>query len=414
MLGVLFRVLLNSSATNTAVRMLGQTDVANASNLKALVLGATTSTSGVADQKIDPRIEAHYHQHIRPHLDEFEANRVAALGTLRTRLMLVLPIVASAILFGILGAQVPEGQFSLSKVLGTLCMVGALAGAAWASWPVLQYKGSIKERIFSNVFSFYGPEWQYNPSGIGGGMDISSLTRGGLKDAFQEIKRISEEKSITSPQGWQQLDGQIMLPYMGFSILPTHEDASTEDYVGGNYKTVPLSLFECRLTSTSGSGKNRHTTVHFEGLVITLEVPKRFTGHTVIKRDKGSVGNWFGKTFAGGLTPVKLEDPRFEERYEVYGTDQIEARYLLNPAFMERLIELEDLFAQHQSGNCSIQCAFKDGKLLFAIPTTKEWFATGSIFKPANFIDEINQILKEMDQLFAIIDVLKLDDRTGL
>ena len=143
-------------------------------------------------------------------------------------------------------------------------------------------------------------------------------------------------------------------------------------------------------------------------------MPKRFSGHTVVRRDAGKLGNWFGKTFAGGLKPVKLEDPRFEKRYEVYGSDQVEARYLLSTSFMERLVELEDLFAASNGGYCDIQCAFKDGKLLFAIPTMKEWFATGSVFKPANFTDEINAILKEMDQLFAIIDVLKLDDRTGL
>jgi len=44
----------------------------------------------------------------------------------------------------------------------------------------------------------------------------------------------------------------------------------------------------------------------------------------------------------------------------------------------------------------------------------KEWFSTGSIFKPATFIADINLILKQMDQLFAIVDVLQLDDRTGL
>lgn len=413
MIHVLLRLLAGGTASSSLLRTLGASEVANARNLKSLMLGESGAV-GEADEPIDPRIKAHYEQHIRPHLQEFEANRVAALGTLRQRLMLALPAAAGAILFGVMGAGTPENEFSLIKMLGTLCMLGAFAGGVWAAWPVIQYKGSIKERIFRNVFSFFGPDWQYDPKGVGGGLDIATLTRGGLRDAYQEIKRIGQEQSIANSSGSPHPHGQVMLPYMGFSILPAHEDASTEDYVAGHYKTVPLSLFECRLTSTSGSGKNRHTTVHFEGLVITIEVPKRFSGHTVVKRDRGSVGNWFGKTFAGGLSVVKLEDPRFEERYEVYGTDQIEARYLLNPAFMERLVALEDLFAAHQGNRCNIQCAFKDAKLLFAIPSTKEWFATGSIFKPANFIGEINAILKEMDQLFAIIDVLKLDDKTGL
>ena len=156
-------------------------------------------------------------------------------------------------------------------------------------------------------------------------------------------------------------------------------------------------------------------TEKFRGLLITLEVPKRFTGHTIVKRDHGGLANWFGKTFAQrGMQQIALEDPRFENRYQVYSTDQIEARYLLSPSFMERLVHLEELFTSHQMDRCNLQCAFKDGKLLFTIPAKREWFSTGSIFRPANFIKEINLILQEMDQLFAIVDVLQLDDKTGL
>lgn len=155
-------------------------------------------------------------------------------------------------------------------------------------------------------------------------------------------------------------------------------------------------------------------TIDFSGLLITIDVPKRFSGHTIVRRDGGKLGNWFSKKFSSTLKQVQLEDPRFEQRYEVYSTDQVEARYLLTNTFMERLVALEELFAAANGGRCAIQCAFKDGKLLFTIPTAKEWFATGSIFKPANFIGEINLILQQMDQLFAIIDVLQLDDATGL
>lgn len=158
----------------------------------------------------------------------------------------------------------------------------------------------------------------------------------------------------------------------------------------------------------------RSSSIDFSGLLITIDVPKRFSGHTTVRRDYGKVGNWFGKQFSSTLKPVKLEDPRFEKRYEVYSSDQVEARYLLTNTFMERLVELEDLYAASNGGRCNIQCAFKDGKLLFTIPTTKEWFSTGSIFKPATFIGDINLILKQMDQLFSIVDVLQLDDRTGL
>ena len=40
------------------------------------------------------------------------------------------------------------------------------------------------------------------------------------------------------------------------------------------------------------------------------------------------------------LETVRLEHQEFEQRYEVSSTDQIEARALLTPAFMERFVEL--------------------------------------------------------------------------
>lgn len=372
-------------------------------DLKSLV----TVKNSASTESIAPRFAAHYAQYIQPQVEEFEAARVAALETFRSRLMIALPLAIIVIGGGAYLINQFQPTSSLIETLATLAMIVAGIAGSWVYWPVLKYKDSIKTRIFADTFRYFGPEWQYRPNGIGGQVNSVNTPSAGLGGLFQESQ--AEEQDYDSYLGMS-----AMTPYMHFGILPTHERAKTEDYLSGAHREVPLSLFECTLTSTRNSGKRRHTVVHFKGLVVQLHVPKRFGGHTTVKRDAGSVGNWFGKQFSGELKPVKLEDPRFEKRYEVYGSDQVEARYLLSPSFMERLVELEDLFAAHNGGRCDIKCAFKDGKLLFAIPTTKEWFSTGSIFKPANFIGEINLILKEMDQLFAIIDILKLDDRTGL
>lgn len=50
---------------------------------------------------------------------------------------------------------------------------------------------------------------------------------------------------------------------------------------------------------------------------------------------------------------VKLEDPVFEREWEVYATDQIEARYILTPALMERMLEIKRRF-----GGKSIEFSF--------------------------------------------------------
>jgi hypothetical protein len=77
---------------------------------------------------------------------------------------------------------------------------------------------------------------------------------------------------------------------------------------------------------------------------------------------------------------------------------------------MERLLELSGLFSK--SG--VIQCSFYLNKLLLMIPSDKNRFEVGSIYQPATFVDDINDILKEMAVIFQIIDILKLERKTGL
>lgn len=389
--------------------------------LNALRAGKN-KTAPVSDDAIAPSFKSHYDQYIRPQVEIFEARRLETLKKMYMRLIIVALFAVPVLGLGLMHVVSSKTETWQTTVAGheirgtatssgdSLIVVGGILTGVlviWAFWPVWQYKDSIKEQIFPKIFSFFGSQWSYDPNGIGGACTVSRFKGLKVKESWSELQQIGKEQS----------GHDIMAEHMAFGVLPAHQQAATEDYLVGSYKDIPMSLFECVLTSREGSGKNRHTVEHFRGLVVTIAVPKRFTGHTIVRRDGGKLGNWLGKVLSGpglNVKPVKLEDPRFESCYEVYGSDQVEARYLLSPSFMERLMELEDMFAAHHDQRCDIQCAFKDSKLLLTIPTMQGWFTIGSIFKPVSFIDEINLILKEMAQLFAIIDLLKLDDRTGL
>ena len=58
---------------------------------------------------------------------------------------------------------------------------------------------------------------------------------------------------------------------------------------------------------------------------------KDFKGKTTILRDR-----LFKLRF--GESRVKMENPDFENTFDVYSTDQVEARYLITPFMMERLL----------------------------------------------------------------------------
>lgn len=122
-----------------------------------------------------------------------------------------------------------------------------------------------------------------------------------------------------------------------YGFIPQFGVKKIEDEIFGAYRGVGVNIVEANL-ETGG----KHSTVVFNGLVVALDVTGRFTGTTLVTKDTGALGNsmmqLFGRT---GLERVRLEDPRFEERYQVYSTDQVEARAFLTPAIMERVMELE-------------------------------------------------------------------------
>jgi len=126
-------------------------------------------------------------------------------------------------------------------------------------------------------------------------------------------------------------------------LLPDYDRSSFEDLFSGAHRGAHYDLYEGELQrrSTSSKGRTRYTTV-FRGQLIRMHFPRDFMGVTIVRRDQG-VFNVFGGGTVNGrkLERVRLVDSTFENAFEVWGADQVEARYLLHPVMMERLIELE-------------------------------------------------------------------------
>ena len=76
---------------------------------------------------------------------------------------------------------------------------------------------------------------------------------------------------------------------------------------------------------------------------------------------------------------------------------------------MERLLNLHDVFEGK-----GVQCSFYEDMLLIMIPSSKNLFEAGSVWQRVDFIDDAKAFLKEMNQIFSVIDILKLDQDTGL
>ncbi|GIU20302.1 MULTISPECIES: DUF3137 domain-containing protein [unclassified Shewanella] len=307
----------------------------------------------------------YYRQHLEPLTSKFENARVASLTACRQRLYLCAAIyIAIATLAFLFMPYLNTSDPLMVYLIGLVLL--ALPFVWWVFRPIKHYKTDVKQKIYPLIFKYFGHDFVF------------------CKEHKMSLSALKASK-----------------------LLPYYESASFDDYVQGTYKNIEIAINELQLTKQVRRDKSTDTVTVFKGVMIELSSHKDFRGHTVVVKTRGGLVNFLSDSFKG-LERVKLEDPIFEKQFDVFSTDQIEARYLLTVTFMERLQELSASF-----GN-KIQCAFYRNKLLIMLGSKDNRFEMASIFKPATFEYEFSQINKEMKQLFAIVDVLQLERSTGL
>jgi len=183
-------------------------------------------------------------------------------------------------------------------------------------------------------------------------------------------------------------------------IFPSFDTFEADDCFKGIYQGVPIRVMEERLKVYHRTKHGRREVTVFKGVAVELDLQKMFTSHTIVLKDSGIFNRL--KRFSG-LERIRLEDPKFEKIFEVYGSDQIEARRQLTPVFMERILKLKNLY-----GGKSIQFSFYEGKLLIAIKTNQDMFEPFSFFKTNINKPKIDTVFEQFLTIFEIINILKI------
>jgi hypothetical protein len=170
---------------------------------------------------------------------------------------------------------------------------------------------------------------------------------------------------------------------------------SVYDEVYGTHDGVPLSIFD--LNSAAGL---TNTDILFQGLFITIQFNKRFNGTTlVLQRGTEQLTSEQRKAFK----TVILESNDFNRIFEVLSTDQIEARVLLTPDIMDRLMELSERFPS------GVQCSFVDETLSIAIPMERRLFMAGIENVSLYDTKDYHNYLYAIDHILSIINLLKVN-----
>ena len=255
--------------------------------------------------------------------------------------------------------------------------------------------------------------WSEDNPQIGIAISVSALLAAVVSGPIYKYKKKSKNtgimKDFASFFGTFEYEFERTLPddLLEYSHIFKDFDRNTgDDFFIGSYKDVGITIAEEKLQKIFYYNERKKKVNIFKGICVMLDMNKPFEGRTVVLKD-GGMFNILKRI--SGMQKVQLEDLFFEKIFEVFSDDQIEARYLLTTAFMERVLKLRDLF-----GGKSIQFSFFNDKLLFAIPTNKDMFEPCSFFKTAINKPQVDLVFDQFYTVFSIIDILKLNQKIGM
>ncbi|MCB2048091.1 MAG: DUF3137 domain-containing protein [Novosphingobium sp.] len=185
-----------------------------------------------------------------------------------------------------------------------------------------------------------------------------------------------------------------------FRLLPSYDRSRFEDCWSGDLGTRHFHLHEATLQERRNSGKNTRYVTVFRGSIITIDFARDFHGTTLVER-AGRHRSLFG----GQKDSVKLGDrqldyvdmvhPGFEDEFCVYSSDQVEARYLVHPEYVERLMAVQQAFAGKD-----IRALFEGGDMIIVVETDN-LFESGSI----EARDDRQRMERTVEQFASLADL---------
>lgn len=306
-----------------------------------------------------PTFEAFYEQELAFTLFELEAERKKLARTSITGGLL---LVTAVIVFiaGSSGSAGWPGFLALILLVAGLIAIGIYASNKSG------FVAVFKEKIVRKVIHYINPTFQYSPK-----LCIN-------RDDY----------------------------YSSGLYLTQWDDYNGDDYVEGQLDKTYFCFSELHTQYRKQSGKTSHNVTIFKGLFFIGDFNKHFRGRTYVWSRSNPQMNFIIKhfsSFGANLEKVSLESSNFERSFVVYSNDQVEARYLLTPAFMERMMRLKQMMGD------GISFSFINTNIFVAIPIEGKLFEP-NIFSPNDY-QQAGDYYNTVHIVIDIINELKLNDR---
>ena len=184
-------------------------------------------------------------------------------------------------------------------------------------------------------------------------------------------------------------------------IFPKYDEISAEDAFFGKYADTMVTVCEQTMKNINMVKGKRTEKIVFQGIAIEIDLNKPFTAQTIVLKNGGMFSK--GKTF-DGLTRFKPDDDLSDKYFEVYTGNAEEARNLLLPGFVKRLINLKEAF-----NGKSIQLGMYANRVLLSVETREDMFEPCEFFKTHLDKDKFDEIFEQFWAVFCIVHYLRVN-----
>jgi hypothetical protein len=226
-------------------------------------------------------------------------------------------------------------------------------------------------------------------------------------------KIVQEVMTLVDPSWKYAFDGRVPDSCFLNSKIFDRSDVdrvSGDDYIYGAWKGVPFQLSELHLQKETrdSKGRRRYSTI-FHGLFCEIRFNKKIHGDTFIYPDQTEkfLGKFLGDFIQGLSTSrgqqVKLENPDFEKNFNCYSHDQVEARYIITPLLMEKILSLKDKLS------CNLYFSFVGESVFVGLAFNRTLFEP-RIFRSLHTFDALKELYLELTSICMIIEELKLNE----
>lgn len=222
-----------------------------------------------------------------------------------------------------IGLAIDDGSDRTETIAGAFLWAG-IVGIIASPWIVRAWQSFMRRRMVAAVVANRADirhiDSEHDRQGAAAALSSSAFTMGAFRDS---------------------------------GLIEAFESATVQHVLTGDAEGVPFAIAEVTLLDA-----RRYRM--FGGVLASFRLARPRPGLTVVTRDGGLLGNLLARA-GSPVDRLTLEDPDFEDVFEVYGDDQVGGRVILTTTMLQRLKALDDL--AHARG---FACAFRGEHLLIA------------------------------------------------